>query len=254
MSGRFLLILLLGLAIAAWFGYRWFLRTPPSQVAQMLRQWGLWIVAGLLILAAATGRASWLWALLGGALPFAQRLLMMWRAFNLFKHVKGQIGGGGGAGAGIGTQQSTVNTRYLRMTLDHQSGALSGLVLEGAYKGRRLSELDLEQLLELLGECRGDGQSAAVLEAYLDREHPDTWRERFTEQGGRAGAGARAVGAAMSRDEAYQVLGLEPGADEQAIVAAHRRLMQKLHPDRGGSTFLAAKINQAKDVLLGNRP
>lgn len=253
MSGRFLLILLIGLAIAAFFVYRWFVRTPPQQVARQVRQSALWVAAGALILLAATGRAHWLWALLGGALPFAQRVLMMWRAFNLFKHLRGQAGSLGAGGSGAqrgGARSSTVNTRFLRMNLDHETGELSGLVLEGAFKGRRLNELDLDQLLELLGECRGDEQSAAVLEAYLDREHPDAWRERFAARGGKAGAEGVAPGGSMTREEAYRVLGLEPGADEEAIIAAHRRLMQKLHPDRGGSTFLAAKINQAKDLLL----
>lgn len=253
MSGRFLLILLVGLAFAGFFAYRWFVRTPPQQVAQKLRQSVLWIAAGALILLAATGRAHWLWALLGGALPFLQRLFMLWRAVNLFKSFKGQVGGSfGKTGDGGAGQTSTVNTRFLRMSLDHQSGTLSGLILEGAYKGKRLSELDIEQLLDLLSECRVDEQSAAVLEAYLDREHAESWRERFAARGGQAGAGVSALGGSMTRDEAYQILGLEPGADREAIIAAHRRLMQKLHPDRGGSTFLAAKINQAKDMLLDN--
>lgn len=256
MSGRFLLILLVGLAIAGYFAYRWFVRTPPQQVARKVRQSALWIAAGVLILLAATGRAHWLWALLGGALPVAQRLFMAWRAVNLFKQVRGQAGAFGGArngssGAGGAGQSSTVNTRFLRMSLDHQSGALSGLVLEGAFQGRHLDELDLDQLLALLSECRVDEQSAAVLEAYLEREHPASWRERFTARGGEAGKGNGAKGGALNHEEAYQVLGLEPGASDEAIIAAHRRLMQKLHPDRGGSNFLAAKINQAKDLLLG---
>jgi len=257
-SGRFLLVLLIGLGILGFFLYRWLVRTPPEEVAKTLRQYGLWIAAGVLILLAVSGRAHWFWALLGGALPFAQRAFMLWRAVNLFKFFKSQakvMGAGGGFGGsssqGGGGQSSAVNTRFLAMRLDHESGALSGSVLEGQFKGRTLDTLALDELLALLSECRIDEQSAAVLEAYLDREHADVWRERYQASGGNPDE-ERAVGlgGAMSRDEAYQVLGLSEAASEEEIVAAHRRLMQKLHPDRGGSTFLAAKINQAKDTLM----
>ncbi|GAB4352917.1 MAG: hypothetical protein Kow006_17780 [Gammaproteobacteria bacterium] len=258
MSGRFLLIVLVGLAVVGFLGYRWFLRTPPEEVARKLRKYALWFAAGILILLAASGRASWFWALLGGALPFAQRLFMLWRAANLFKFFRSQakvMGAGGGSGAaGRAGQASTVTTRFLSMRLDHETGALSGEVLEGRFQGRSLDSLDLEELLQLLEECQADEQSVAVLEAYLDREHPDEWRERFRAGGGRTGGDrSGSLSGAMSREEAYQVLGLEPGADREAVIAAHRRLMQKLHPDRGGSTFLAAKINQAKETLL-NQP
>ncbi len=253
MSGRFLLVLLIVAAIVGFLGYRWFVRTPSPQVAAALRKYALWTLAGVLILLAATGRAHWLWALLGGALPFAQRLFMLWRAVNLFKFFRSQAGAGGSgfgspaAGGGAG-RASEINTRFLRMRLDHQSGDLTGEVLEGGYAGRRVEELSLEQLLELLAECRADEQSGAVLEAYLERAFGEEWRQRAGEAG-RAGASAGSSGA-MSREEAYQVLGLEPGASDEEIVAAHRRLMQRLHPDRGGSDFLAAKINRAKDLLL----
>lgn len=251
MSGRFLLILLVGLGILGFFAWRWFVRTPPEEVARKLRQSTLWIVGGILILLAATGRANWFWALLGGALPLAQRVFMLWRAANLFKTLRGQARVMGGAGAPAG-RRSTVNTRYLRMRLDHDSGDLSGEVIAGGFSGRSLDDLLLEELLALYAEVADDPQSRAVLEAYLDRRHGDVWRQRAGSDAGADGE-AQSFSDAMTREEAYQVLGLEPGAGDDEIVAAHRRLMQKLHPDRGGSTFLAAKINQAKDLLLGER-
>ena len=103
MSGRFLLVVLIGLAIVGFVGYRWLLRTPPEEVARKLRQYALWIAAGVLILLAASGRASWFWALLGGALPFAQRVFMLWRAANLFKFFKSQAKV---MGAGSGTARA----------------------------------------------------------------------------------------------------------------------------------------------------
>ncbi len=133
-------------------------------------------------------------------------------------------------------------------------------MIEGTYAGRRLDDLSLADLIDLLNTCSvQDNQSAQVLEAYLDRVHPD-WRERVQaagagsagrgrESGGRRGE-APGPGAAMSREEAFEVLGLEPGASDEEIKAAYHRLIANLHPDHGGSTYLAAKINQAKDTLL----
>ena len=134
------------------------------------------------------------------------------------------------------------------MTLDHDSGNLAGEVLAGRFQGQRLDQLDLEDLLRLLDECAADEESVALLQAYLDRVHGDEWRQR-------AGARAQRQGpprsGEMSREEALQILGLDAGAGETEITEAHRRLMQKLHPDRGGSAYLAARINLAKEILLG---
>lgn len=149
-------------------------------------------------------------------------------------------------------QSSDLETRYLRMTLDHDSGVLKGTVLEGQFKGRLLEELDQAQILSLLQECRvHDEQSAQILETYLDRIYGAEWRSGGGEQSrARDGAGASTGSGAMTREEAYSVLGLKPGASDDQIKEAHRKLMVKMHPDQGGSTYLAAKINQAKDLLL----
>ncbi len=149
------------------------------------------------------------------------------------------------------------------MTLDHDSGALDGRILDGRHEGRLLSELDLPQLLELLQDYSiADSQSAAVLEAYLDRTQGADWRAEGAAEdetgagaeagpgGGRERAARRPGSGVMSRAEALEILGLEEGAGPEAIREAHRRLMQKLHPDHGGSNYLAAKLNEAKELLL----
>jgi len=156
--------------------------------------------------------------------------------------------------AGASGRSSNVETRFLRMSLDHDSGELDGEIVEGPCAGRRLGALSHAELLALLRLCRDeDRQSAQVLEAYLDRVNPD-WRDRETDGEGRGDSGKRANGGregAMSREDAYEVLGLEPGASEAEIKSAYHRLISGLHPDKGGSTFLAAKVNEAKEVLLG---
>jgi len=154
----------------------------------------------------------------------------------------------GGARRQAGSR-STVRSAYLEMTLDHDSGAMSGIVLAGSFAGRPLDDLDEASLRRLLAEVAGDAESASLLEAYLDRRKPG-WREDL-ERDRDTGPSRPANAGAMTDEEAYEILGLAPGASEADIRAAHRRLMLRLHPDQGGSTFLAAKINEAKDRLLG---
>jgi hypothetical protein len=160
---------------------------------------------------------------------------------------------GGGHGSRVQQtpgQTSRVATEHLEVELDHDSGEIRGRVLKGSLAGRELEGLTPAETARLWDDCRFiDPQSAQILEAYLDRRHP-TWREDFARSEGQA----KPAGAAMTRAEALQVLGLEEGASEADIRHAHRELMMKLHPDRGGSTYLAAKINAAKEVLLGTRP
>lgn len=158
----------------------------------------------------------------------------------------------GGSAKKSGGQQSHVRTDYLEMLLDHDSGEMEGRVLKGGFAGRMLSEMQLEELLELWRECRRqDSQSAQLLEAFIDRHHPD-WRDLAGEPGAESGDDASNGGSRgpMSRDEAYEILGLQPGASKSEIRKAHRTLMKKMHPDQGGSNYLASKVNEAKDLLL----
>ncbi len=147
-----------------------------------------------------------------------------------------------------GGQKSTVRSVDLEMELDHDTGEIDGTVLSGCMKGARLSSLNEEEVLSLYQEICSDADSATLLVSFLDRYHPN-WRERvdpdfFGEQEGASGFDS------MTRQEAYQILGVEPGASQQEIHEAWRRLMKGVHPDSGGSAFLATKINAARDVLL----
>jgi hypothetical protein len=145
-------------------------------------------------------------------------------------------------------QKSSVRTAMLSMELDHDTGTMDGEVLAGQFKGRRLRTMSLDELLRFLPECRAAGdQSGNLLEAYLDRSH-DGWRS--TSGSGRR-AGPAPPSGAMTREEAYAVLGLKSDASEDDIRSAHRRLMKQYHPDHGGSDYLASKINQAKETLVG---
>lgn len=149
-------------------------------------------------------------------------------------------------------KSTDVETRFLRMSLDHDSGILDGTVLEGAFRGRRLGEMSPEELMELLRECRvADEQSATVLEAYLDRVYGASWRDGET-QGEANGGGGRSSpwGSGMTDAQAREILGVGPGASDDEIRDAHRREMMKHHPDHGGSDEQATRINQAKDLLL----
>jgi hypothetical protein len=159
----------------------------------------------------------------------------------------GNIGGlfGGGATRSPG-QASRVRSQFLDMRLDHDSGQLAGRIVAGPHAGRDLAEFDLSGLLAMIPTL--DAESVSLLESYLDRRFP-AWRQNA--QGNTAGRQGRAAPSGkMTDEEAYQILGLQPGAGRDEISRAHRTLMKKLHPDQGGSTYLAARVNEAKDTLL----
>jgi DnaJ-domain-containing protein 1 len=160
----------------------------------------------------------------------------------------GNIGGlfGGGGAARPTGQASRVRSQFLDMRLDHDTGQLAGQIVAGPHAGRNLDEFDLAALLAMVPAF--DAESVALLESYLDRRFP-AWRQHA--QGDAAGGQRRAAASGkMTAEEAYQILGLQPGAGRDDISRAHKALMKKLHPDQGGSTYLAARVNEAKDTLL----
>ncbi len=196
---------------------------------------------------------------LAAALPVLLSLgwgLLRWKALVRTLAARASWFQPGGAASDAGSQSTTVRTEWLEMTLDHASGTVEGTVLKGIAAGRLLSSLDLDVLLDLHRALASeDPEGQRLLEAYLDRVHGADWRAAA----GAGAAGGEDAGASAPQDagmtdaEALAILGLEPGADRAAIKRAHRRMMQKLHPDHGGSDYFAAKINAAREHLLKSR-
>ncbi|MSO55008.1 MAG: molecular chaperone DnaJ [Rhodospirillales bacterium] len=236
--------ILVGLLVLA----RWLADAQTETLLKWLKRIG--VAAGLAVTGylIAAGRFALVAMLLPVILPWLLRFNSLAKSAKNYS----RMAGGGAAPTG---QKSELRTRYLRVSLDHDTGAMDGEVVAGRYSGRRLNELGLTELLDLMVSAEADDpESAQVLGAYLDRVHPD-WREAAPAAGstqGAGGVGGFAPGA-MSRDEALRILGVEPDASPEAIKAAYHRLMAALHPDKGGSTYLAAKLNEAKDRLLGEK-
>lgn len=210
-----------------------FVNADPAKLARTLK----WLAIGAAILLflylLLSERFAFIWLPLTLAFPYLRRLRSVFAGFR---------------GAGGSSQTSDVSTPYLRMSLDHDTGAMTGTVLAGRFAGMRLEELGRDELFALLRECRADDEEGArLVEAYLDRILLN-WRDEFA--GSSAGTQQRSASDEMTAAEAYDILGLAPDADEAQIKAAHHRLMMQLHPDHGGTDYLATKINRARDVLL----
>jgi hypothetical protein len=229
--------LLLGVAALAiiLFALWTFSRADPHLLAQRIQTLGGW---GLLLLAGYLGVTGRFYAAIPVALFAAGLLGWLPQPASLGARMRRTPG-----------QTSRVRATAVEMELDHDTGAMRGRMLAGQYKDVPLEALDGPTLIKLLGEV--DAESRALLEAYLDRRDPG-WREHVEEDHG-AGRAEPPRHGPMTEEEAYQILGLEPGASSFEVRRAHRSLMKKLHPDQGGSNYLAARVNQAKDVLLRRR-
>lgn len=231
-----ILLALLVLAAVA-LGIAWFLRANPSSLARVLRP--------ILVVLGGIG--------VGGLLIFGVRFLpgLLPELFGLAGIVITALiaraarhrPSGGFSSPGSG-QRTEVRTAFLQAWIDHGTGDVGGTVLSGRFAGRTLDSLGDDELLDLHGECSGDADSRRVLESYLDRRLGADWRTARQPP-------PRGPRGDMTREEALAVLGLAEGASVEDIKAAHRRLIQRMHPDVGGTADLAARINRAKDVLLG---
>jgi hypothetical protein len=213
-----------------------FSKADPKQAARLLRAMGgaaALILAGFLLLRGEIGVAITVGAIGMGMLGWVS----LWPATFGARTQKSS------------GQNSRVRTAFLEMQLDHDSGSMRGQILKGRYAGTALDALDPQTLIGLFGEI--DSDSRDLLAAYLDRREP-AWREHAQDDAAaRAGTGGTGThGSKMTEQEAYQILGIQPGASAQDVSRAHRALIKKLHPDQGGSTYLAARINEAKDVLI----
>lgn len=241
-----LLLLALLLGVIGWF---WVRSQPPAARRPALIKLILALTGALLLVLLLTGRFYLVLGFLAAAVPLLWRLLP---GLVLGRAMRGMRGKG--AAQPSAGNQSRVASIVLDMTLDHDSGEMQGRVLEGPMRGRELAELGEAEFIELLQYCRErDEDSARLLESYLDHRFADSWREDDPGAGASTDDGtgqARSDSAPLSEQDALEVLGLEPGASREEIIQAHRRLMQKVHPDRGGSTYLAARINEAKARLL----
>jgi hypothetical protein len=229
-------MLLYGIAAVTvlWFFLSNFAHANPATLAKLLKLIGGIVALGIAGLLAIRGRIDM--ALLIGSLG---AWLLGWSRLT-FPSLGGRAPRASGSA-------SRVRSRLIEMTLDHETGIMEGSVLAGTFAGQQLGSLDEARLQDLLTECQArDPDGVRLLEAYLDRRFTH-WRGNTQDE---ARADAQSASSVMTREEAYGILDLQPGASSDEIRQAHWILMKKLHPDQGGSTYLAARVNQARDLLL----
>ena len=228
-----ILAVLVGLGLLCYL----FIKTPAARLKRFLF-WGAGILSvGVLIFLLYRLSGSFIWSWIVFLIP----LILRWRGLiqqirNAAKTVSGPTK----------DQVSSVHTEFLEMRLDHDTGEMSGLIKKGGKTGQRIESLNLNQLFELLDEAKSDATSIQLLERFLDKKFDENWRDKYhgTSQENHYNT------ATIDRSKALDILGLTDPVTREEIKEAHRRLMLANHPDRGGSTFLATQINEAKDFLL----
>ena len=235
------IILIIAALVLALLIFKWVKHQPANK----RWQYAMIIVGVVLLALVATGKLPLLFALVGALIPAFQRIISLIAYLPMLKRMANTFG----VNQPSQGQTSQVETQYLQMSLDHDSGKLSGVVKSGLLSGRNLDDLSMDELLQLREYYKlNDEDSKLLLENYLDRAHGNHWRSGQDDTSNTNNSTSNNTD--LTEQDAYAILGLTPGADKKEIITAHKRLMQKLHPDRGGSSYLATKINQAKDLLI----
>jgi len=226
------LLIIIGVILAI----RWYNSQAEKGKAPDQFKLALYIGGGILLLGLVTGRLNPLIAMVAAAIPALQRISA---AKSLFEQVKSSIDP-------KHEQRSRIRTAMLEILFNHSGTQDTGTVLAGRFAGSTLGQLDQQQLMELMVECRSsDQQSTAALIAYLDRRFGPQWR-----QGNDSARPINPNSGSMNEAQARDILGVTTQANRDDIISAHKKLIQKLHPDRGGSNYLATQVNQARDYLL----
>ena len=231
------LLLLIVAVFTLWYLWQYLRSSPAKDRKRLLWKWGSLALLAIAVILVATGRIHWVGAALAAMIPLL-RSAMIWlpRVLPVATLLGKKFG------------PSTLRTQGLKVTFDFASGDADGEVFTGPFTGKQLSELDDAQLKEQLAFFQADDrQSTLLLQAYLMKKGIGG----FSQSGQNGNQNNSPMDTNLSQEEALQILGLEPGADKEEIVKAHKRLIQKLHPDRGGNQYLAAKINAARDRLVG---
>ncbi len=232
------LFLLLVLLVAGWALWQFIRSKARTEGTGYWLKWMLWVGCVLLIVAVVSGRAHFVFGAISAAglllvklLPWVIRSLPF--IFKLYTT----------RSAGASPRQ--IRTRMLLFTLNHATGKIDGRVLGGDFAQQLLSAMNVEQLQALYTQClQQDPAALHLLLLYAQRERPE-WQVSQAQAGGASGAEH-----SMLPADAAALLGVDISADVAAIRAAHKDLIARLHPDRGGTDYLAMQINRARDVLL----
>ena len=227
------IILLIAVIAGLWYWWTYQKNLVETKRKPFLWKSGFWLVLGSAVYLVATGRMHWLGAGITAIIPIA-RAMLIWggRALPLLRLL-----------SRFKSTPSQFRTQSLLVTINFANGQIFGEILDGDFAGRQLDELSAEELQTLSEQLKNnDRESYVLLQAYLLRSGTGNYQSQDSYQ--------PKSYSELSNDEAYEVLGLPNSASKDQVIKAHKRLMQRLHPDRGGSDYLAAKINAAKDKLI----